>query len=847
MSFLLLISLGFFALGCAVSRVQRRVLILPLGGLGLLLAILSSTHVVANHFTGQGVDESVIYHLLVGLEGAGFREYLGIMVLAVVLLMVSLAYGWTMIHLLRWRPSRLPHFVGWASLPLLVLAWGVNPGAVGLVTLVPQHVMVQPEGKLPEAFVFPGEARLQAGVKKPKNLVLIYAESLERTYFDESIFPALVPHLVARQEQALSFTGIEQMPGMWWTMGGKVGSQCGTPLVTASGLTSMSNSSDFLPGARCLGDLLAEQDYTLHYIGGADSEFGGKKSFYKTHGFARIEGLHDLSDGLSETDGLNHWGLQDDETLPLVAERFDELASEDAPFVLATLTLGTHHPKGHVASQCLDSPYAESEDPMLEAVHCSDRLIDDLVEHILGSPYAEETLLVVMSDHTAMRNTVSEVLEANPRRNLFMVLGDDIDPARDDRPGSQLDMAPTLLSLMGFESKALGLGRNLLGDEANFLETHEYPQEALRELYPSLRTLWGIPDLKKGLYLDQERRLVTIGTREFEYPLMLRFDDELAVQEVLGSTAELARLPESAAFLWVDDCQRNTLQPLTPGEVCVVWSNSLAEPARLKRLTSESPSMHGRLLRLTSPDGESSIEILPPLEETLPHLQLGGQIIVDGQPVMNFGELISKGNARVTLEAQPNSGMGFVRWQGVEGLEQFAPKVSVPGEELDDIQPVFDQDVENESMTMSYRSAWAGIASREKGRLAEHLSPGDDVASVARVALWHEDIGSLDLRGFGGFKMPDPRGFIRVNGETLLEGDRGLNLVILDPSGEVVHAVHYDTHVSADESDALAEKVAAVEPNHLVLLASFDEFTSSLTPALIEQLQRLGFALSLPD
>ncbi|MDM7481521.1 MAG: hypothetical protein P3W96_005825 [Halomonas sp.] len=41
----------------------------------LLVVLLSAFYAVADYFTGNGIDESVLYHLQVGVEGAGVSAY----------------------------------------------------------------------------------------------------------------------------------------------------------------------------------------------------------------------------------------------------------------------------------------------------------------------------------------------------------------------------------------------------------------------------------------------------------------------------------------------------------------------------------------------------------------------------------------------------------------------------------------------------------------------------------------------------------------------------------------------------------------------------------------------------
>ena len=112
-------------------------------------------------------------------------------------------------------------------------------------------------------------------ISQKRNLVYIYAESLERTYFDESLFPGLIKELRHLESVSTSFTQIKSVYGTQWTVAGLTASQCGIPLVTPSHGNSMSGMDAFLPNTICLGDLLSEEGYELSYLSGSSADFAG--------------------------------------------------------------------------------------------------------------------------------------------------------------------------------------------------------------------------------------------------------------------------------------------------------------------------------------------------------------------------------------------------------------------------------------------------------------------------------------------------------------------------------------------------------------------------------------------
>src|SRR5690606_9748212 len=92
---------------------------------------------------------------------------------------------------------------------------------------------------------------------------------------------------------------------------------------------------------------------------------------------------------------------------------------------LNALTMDTHHPAGHLPVACRDVRYesALGDIGLLHAIKCSDMLISRLVERIRASPYADDTLIVLASDHLAMPNDLGDVLAGMRRDNLLLFLG----------------------------------------------------------------------------------------------------------------------------------------------------------------------------------------------------------------------------------------------------------------------------------------------------------------------------------------------------------------------------------------------------------------------------------------
>lgn len=558
--FLILLSLSLFALAVALIRIGggTRILRSVFGFSGFLLVLASGFFIVSDYFTGNGIDESVVYHLRYGLRGAGYREYIGISILASASILLSLATFIITFRLIRPLKEQRRNPRKWLVCTFLLLAVLSHPACLGMLnsTILAGGVEVPfvKKYKKPRVLTKPSHA---------KNLVYIYAESLERTYFDEDLFPGLVTGLKELESKGLSFTNVDQVYGSGWTIGGMVASRCGLPLVTASGMNSMSGVDKFLPGATCMGDILHSNGYRLVYMAGADLDFGGKGKFYGTHGFAEILGREELAPTLDDITYQSGWGLYDDSLLDRVYQRFEELSETGEPFGLFTLTLDTHHPEGHPSGRCAGLAYQDGSNPILNAVRCSDLLITEFVNRVMASPYARNTMVVISSDHLAMHNTAWKQLSRGRRRNMLIVIDPDtIQPASIDKPASVLDIAPTILSLLGYETPALGLGRNLMSDMKTLVDDVGDTEEILRGWSSEIAGLWEYPKVNSGILVDVRRSHLRLGDRVMKLPVLLSLTEEGGIREAFFDFYSERKLSSyvidravDETLLWVDACE----------------------------------------------------------------------------------------------------------------------------------------------------------------------------------------------------------------------------------------------------------------------------------------------------
>ncbi len=531
---------------------------------GFCLILATGVFLIADSFTTVGIDESVTYHLRYGLSGAGFAEYSGSVYVGIAMLSLAAAVGFFSAWRLRPIPGRTAHSKSWTAPLVLGAAFLVNPGIQDISRLATQPMkQASDKDRFTALYHVP---HIAPATRQPKNLVYIYAESLERTYFDESLFPGLIQGLRELEQEALTFTGVNQVSGTHWTIAGMVASQCGIPLVTASSGNSMSGIDHFLPGATCLGDVLQAQGYALTFLGGADLEFAGKGKFYASHGFSEILGKSELQSMLNDPDYLNEWGLYDDVLLEYANKRFEQLSQASNPFAMVLLTLDTHHPRGHLSRECDGMRYQAGENPVLNAVKCSDYLISKFARDVMRSPHWENTLIVIASDHLAMGNTATHLLNQGNRKNMFMVIdADHGNGTTIDKPGTTLDIAPTVLSLLGFDVPLFGLGRGLLGAEPTLIMQETDLGRTLASFRSEIALFWRYPVVQEGIRINVPRRSLHVNERVFQLPTLLHLGESGEILDVFFEyqlfdyseklASYFTRMQHDDVIVWVDFCQ----------------------------------------------------------------------------------------------------------------------------------------------------------------------------------------------------------------------------------------------------------------------------------------------------
>ena len=324
--------------------------------------------------------------------------------------------------------------------------------------------------------------------EKKRNLIYIYLESMEMTYsdrknggaFSKNVIPELTK--IAKENEDFSggsslLNGAVSLPGTTWTMGAMFGQSTGMPLkLPISGLQIDSQIvTNFFPALTALGDVLQNEGYQQVLMIGSDASFGGRKSYFDSHGaFEIFDYTAAKNESLLPKDYFVFWGFEDSRLFDFAKDKLLSMAKTDQPFNLTLLTVDTHFEDGYVCPLCQDkfdgNQYAN-------VMACSSRQVSAFVKWIQEQDFYKNTTIVLCGDHPTMDTDFCKDVPSDYQRRTYTAIinsaAKPVDPSR-ERLYSTMDLYPTTLASLGavIRGNRLGLGTNLFSLSDTLLEQY---------------------------------------------------------------------------------------------------------------------------------------------------------------------------------------------------------------------------------------------------------------------------------------------------------------------------------------------------------------------------------------
>ena len=294
---------------------------------------------------------------------------------------------------------------------------------------------------------------------KPKNLVIILEESLGAQYVSSLGGIPLTPEIDKLNQEGWTFkrlyaTGTRSVRGIEAVITGF------TPTPSRAVVKLDKSQKDFFT----IASLLKENGYETQFIYGGESHFDNMKSFFLGNGFTDIVDFNDIEN----PQFVASWGASDGDLFNQADIELTKLHNEGKPFFSFIFTSSNHDPfeipDGIVSPiQYTDEQLQQYDGKELlrhKAIQYADYALGQFIAKAKTQAYWENTIFLVVADHDA-RAMGKDLVPINNFHIPGVILNSGKEPTLDKRIVSQIDLAPTLLSLMGIENISPMLGQDL--------------------------------------------------------------------------------------------------------------------------------------------------------------------------------------------------------------------------------------------------------------------------------------------------------------------------------------------------------------------------------------------------
>ncbi len=284
---------------------------------------------------------------------------------------------------------------------------------------------------------------------RPRNLVIVLEESLGAQFIGSLGGLPLSPNYDRLSRQGWAFdqlyaTGTRSIRGIEAVVTGF------TPTPAASAVKEPRSQRDFFT----LAEVLGRHGYDTTFYYGGESHFDNMRGFFLGNGFSRIVDQNDFADAAF----TGSWGVSDEDLFAKADAQFRGLHAKGKPFFGLVFSSSNHDPFEFPDGRI--DLYEQPKQTRNNAAKYADYAIGEFFKKAMASPYWNDTVFLVVADHDS-RAFGKNLVPISNFHIPGLILGGGIAPRRDDRIVSQIDLPPTLLSLIGIGDPTPMLGQDL--------------------------------------------------------------------------------------------------------------------------------------------------------------------------------------------------------------------------------------------------------------------------------------------------------------------------------------------------------------------------------------------------
>lgn len=289
--------------------------------------------------------------------------------------------------------------------------------------------------------------RLPSRAKKGLNLIIIVEESLGAQFVGSLGGKPLTPFIDSYRDKSWFFTHL-------YATGTR--SARGLEAITTGFLPSPARSVLKLPKAQhnfyTIARTLGDNGYLNRFVYGGESHFDNMKGFFLGNGFHEAVDQKDYENPAF----VGNWGVSDEDLFDKALELLNE--EKNQPQFLLVFSSSNHTPFEFPDGKI--ELFDEEKATVNNAVKYADFALGQFLNKLEEGGHLENSIVMAVADHDA-RVMGEDLVPINRFHIPGFIIGEGVEYKVDNTLVSQIDLAPTLLSLLGIESPTPMIGRDL--------------------------------------------------------------------------------------------------------------------------------------------------------------------------------------------------------------------------------------------------------------------------------------------------------------------------------------------------------------------------------------------------
>jgi phosphoglycerol transferase MdoB-like AlkP superfamily enzyme len=202
------------------------------------------------------------------------------------------------------------------------------------------------------------------------------------------------------------------------------------------------------------GEVLKGKGYQTSFLYGGHGVFDNMNHFFSTNGFA----ISDIAD-IKEITQRTIWGVCDEDIFRHAVKYYDAAATKGKPFFSVIMTTSNHQPYTFPAG-IPNVPVKGGG--RIAGVRYADYAIGKFIEQAEGTSWGRNTLFIIVADHDARVYGSEQVPMRHYRIPMLFLAPGHLRPRVVNTAMGQLDIAPTVMGILGLPFTAPFYGQDVL-------------------------------------------------------------------------------------------------------------------------------------------------------------------------------------------------------------------------------------------------------------------------------------------------------------------------------------------------------------------------------------------------